>query len=184
MNYYHGSIVPNLKELLPFNMPHGNAKKQCVYLTSNKPLTTLYLWVRKFMWLTYHFNDDNVIVYTECFKNQLEEFYKDVRGYIYTCDIENEGDDDTGIKSAISVTRKMQVTGCEIVEDAYNKILEHEKRGEIIIRRYHELTEKEHTSNKKMIVGAIKRLDLLSCLHPLSAFVQDKFPDIWDECKE
>lgn len=135
------------------------------------------------MWLTYHFNDNNVLVYTESFPNQLEEFYSDVRGYIYTCDIKDEGDDDTGIKSAISIERKVMINRCDIAEDAYKKILEHEKNSEIIIRRYHELTEKEHVSNVKMIAGAITRLGLHSGNHPLSAFVMDKFPNIWDECK-
>ena len=35
---YHGSIVPNLDILLPFNMPHSNMDEACVYFTNYKPL--------------------------------------------------------------------------------------------------------------------------------------------------
>ena len=71
MEYYHGSIVPNLKSLYPFNVDNSLSQKECVYLTSRKEIALLYIWVRKFMWLTYGFDKQGSVVYTETHKDAL-----------------------------------------------------------------------------------------------------------------
>ena len=72
---------------------------------------------------------------------------------------------------------------CETVENAYEKILSYAHSGDIIIRRYEDLTEREHDSNRKMILGAINWLNLLNGKHPLSPFVKSHFPELWKEAK-
>lgn len=179
MIYYHGSIVPNLKTLQPFNHPYSNSDRRCVYLTSNKQLAIFYLWVRRFMWLTYEINENNIPVYTETFQNNLEEFYNDVKGYIYSCEVSDDVENESGIKTAITIYDEVPIKSCECINNAYEKILEYEKEGSLILRRFKTLTSEELEKNTRMIKGAIKGLDLLAYKHPLSGFVEKKFPDIW-----
>lgn len=40
------------------------------------------------------------------------------------------------------------------------------------------------TRDRKMILGAIRRLDLLKGEHPLSAFVSQTFPELWEEARK
>lgn len=182
MKYYHGSIVPNLKTLYPMYSPHGNAGSSCIYLTSTKELAVLYLWVRKFMWLTYSFDKiTNKIVYTESFIHSLEEFYSDVKGYIYTCEVEGDVENKSKINNAITYYEPLEITDCETVENAYLKIIEYQRNNNIIIRKYSDLTDEEHRTNHNMIKNAIKNLELIKGKHPLSTFVERKFPDIWKE---
>jgi hypothetical protein len=137
------------------------------------------------MWLTYGFNKESIPLYTETHPNALKEFYKDVKGYIYSCDVaeNNIFENKTGIKSAVPAKGAQKISGCEKVGDVYERILEHEKSGELVIRRYEDLTEKEHSQNEKMIISGIKRLHLLSGQHPLSPFVAYKFPELWERAK-
>ena len=182
---YHGSIVPNLKALLPFKMPQSKMEESCVYFTTYKPLAALYIWSRKYMWLTYGFDKEDNLIYTESHPNALEEFYRDAKGYIYTCDVAESDilENKTGIRIAVAAKGEQKVLECEAVDDAYQKILEYEKAGEIIIRKYGELTPKEHKNNENMILSGIKRLDLLKGEHPLSSFVSYKFPELWERAK-
>ena len=182
---YHGSIIPNLKVLLPFKMPHSNMEESCVYFTTYKPLASLYIWPRKYMWLTYGFDKEDNLIYTESHPNALAEFYRDVKGYIYTSDVAKSDilENKTGIRIAVAAKDKQKIMECETVGDAYQKILEYEKAGEIIIRRYDELTPKELQNNESMILSGIKRLSLLEGKHPLSSFVSHKFPELWEKAK-
>ena len=117
MEYYHGSIVPNLKTLYPFNVDNSLSQKECIYLTSKKEIALLYIWVRKFMWLTYGFDKQGSVVYTETHKDALKEFYNDVRGYIYSVNIDGDEDNDTKIKNVITMYKEIPVIKCEKGED-------------------------------------------------------------------
>ena len=43
MDYYHGSTIKELKELIPFASPYSNLKEAVVYLTTNKQLALHYI---------------------------------------------------------------------------------------------------------------------------------------------
>ena len=56
-----------------------------------------------------------------------------------------------------------------------------EKMGKIKIIRFDELDEKQLNRRRNMILGAIKRFNLIKREHPLSTFVPQMFPEIWAE---
>ena len=41
---YHGTTVGNINTLQPFAHPHSNLKYPCVYLSTNKALSSIYIW--------------------------------------------------------------------------------------------------------------------------------------------
>lgn len=184
VKYYHGTTAGGLSVLKPFISPHANVKEEVVYLSANKAITPLYIWKKEYMWITFHFRDDGMPVYRESYKNALKELYDGVRGYIYTCEGAFSTDNSTGIKVAVTSSVPVPIVDCEVVENAYERIIAFEKSGELIIRRYEELTEQEHESNRKMVQGAIKGLNLLDGVHPLSTFVAERFPELWEEAKQ
>ncbi len=182
--YYHGTIVGGLTILNPFANPHSNLKEAAVYLSTNKALASIYIWNKAYKWMTFNIREDGMPVYTESHKGALQELYDGVMGYIYTCEGDYSTDNKTGIKLAAVSYEPVVVSDCEVIRNAYTRIMEFEKSGELIIRRFDDLTEQEHTMNRNMVLGAIKRLNLLKGDHPLSAFVEKHFPTLWIEALE
>ena len=183
MEYYHGSIVPNLNTLYPFNVDNSLSQKECIYLTSKKEIALLYIWVRKFMWLTYGFDKQGSVVYTETHKDALKEFYNDVRGYIYSVNIDGDEDNDTKIKNVITMYKEIPVIKCEKVDDVYEKILEYENLGMMKIKRYEDLTADEILRSRKMILDELKS-DLYKNDRPLLKYIQMTFPEIYEHFKK
>lgn len=178
---YHGTVVGNLKVLHPFASPHSNLDYPCVYLSTNEALASIYIWNRPYKWMTFEIGEDGVPVYKESFENGLEEFYKGVSGYIYTCSGDFGSDENTGIRHAVISREPVEVLAADIVEDTYARILRYEAEGLLRIDRYTDLTDEQRRKDRNMVLNAIRRLDLLKGNHPLSGFVSEKFPDLWSE---
>lgn len=184
MTYYHGTAVGGITVLMPHASPASNYAKPCVYLSANKPVAALYIWNRPYKWFTFEFAPDGTPVYRESFPGSLREFYGGQPGYIYTCEGDFSSDNPTGIQCAAISERPVEVTGCEAVDDACALLLQYEREGTLIIRRHGALTEAEHAANRNMVLGAIRRLNLLEGEHPLSPFVREKFPALWAEADQ
>lgn len=178
---YHGTIVENIDTLRPFANPDSNLKYPCVYLSTNKALAAIYIWNRPFKWMTYGIREDGTPVYNETFQNGLYEFYHGVKGYIYTCEAEFETDDNTKISCAVISKDPVPVKEVEVVEDAYERILEYERQGLIKINHFEDLSEKQRQRDRNMVMGEIQSLGLLNSETPLAAFLREKFPDVWEE---
>ena len=71
--------------------------------------------------------------------------------------------------------------GTDKVEDAYERILQYEKKGLLRINRFESLTKTQRQKDRNMILSAIRRLELLKGTHPLSSFVSQTFPELWEE---
>ena len=75
MILYHGSSVPNLKELEPYISEH---KKPYIYFSNNMAVAALYTVhkiERPYNWFPYGFNDNGVPIYTEYYPNALADVY-------------------------------------------------------------------------------------------------------------
>jgi len=46
---------------------------------------------------------------------------------------------------------------------------------------YENLSDERKRKDRNMVLGAIKRLDLLKGEHPMASFVASKFPGLWEE---
>ncbi|MCL2409058.1 MAG: hypothetical protein FWC96_05515 [Oscillospiraceae bacterium] len=131
--------------------------------------------------MTYGIREDGMPVYNESFKNGLLEFYGGVKGYIYTCNGDFEVDENTTIKHAVISKESVEIQDVDVVDDAYERILQYEKEGLLVITRYENLSEKQKAIDRHMLLDEIKELELLKGEHPLSEFVSAKFPEIWEE---
>ena len=180
---HHGTIVQGLKRLEPFAGPHSRLKYPCVYLSANQALAAIYIWKHPFRWMTFDIADNGIPIYNESFEGALRELYGGVRGCIYTCDGDFAVDGNTTIKHAVVSKAAVDVVETDIVENAYERIMQCEKDGLLKINRHDALTDREKENNRNMVMSAIKGLDLLKGEHVLSGFVASKFPDIWEEAR-
>jgi len=181
---YHGTVVGNLKKLVPFANPHSNLKYPCVYLSTNEALASIYIWNRDYKLMTFEIREDGMPVYNESFRGCLSEFYGGVKGYIYLCEGDFKADENTTIRHAVISEEEVAVKDVEVVEDAYERILRFEKEGSLIINHFETLFDEQKRRDRNMVLGAIKRLELLKGEHPLSEFVKEKFPALWNEALE
>ena len=69
----------------------------------------------------------------------------------------------------------------DVVEDAYQRIRQYEEEGLLVIHHFESLSEEQRARDKRIVLRAIQRLELLKGEHPLSPFVKEKFPLIWEE---
>ena len=178
---YHGTTVGNIDTLMPFANPHSNLKYPCVYLSTSKALAAVYIWNASYKWMTFEIAEDGIPVYNESFQNGLREFYNGVKGFIYTCESHFETDENTTIRCAVVSKSPVLIQGADIVENAYERILQYERQGALRINHFENLSQEQIAKDKNMILGAIKRLELLKGEHPLSGFVKEKFPIYWQE---
>ena len=178
---YHGTIITGLEALKPFANPHSNLTYPCVYLSTNKALASIYIWEKPYKWMTFEIAEDGTPVYTESFKGALVAFYEGVRGCIYTCDGDFTVDENTTIKHAVIARSAVAVSEIDFVEDAHERILQYEQEGLLRIHRFETLTDQQKEKNRNMILGAIKRFELLKGEHILSDFAAATFPELWRE---
>lgn len=180
---YHGTTAVGLQTLIPFANPHSNLKYPCVYLSTNEALASIYIWNKDYKWMTFEIREDGLPVYNESYKNGLSELYGGVSGCIYTCKGNFETDENTTIRHAVISKNPVEVLGEDVVDDAYERILRYEREGLLVINHFESLSEVQKARDRNMVLGAIKRLDLLSGEHPLSDFVAARFPALWDEAR-
>ena len=90
-------------------------------------------------WASYGFRD-GVQLLEEYYPNALTETYRGVSGYIYRAAAIQEAEQEIRIPDAAVSSLPVPVDGVEFIPDAYEAILESERRGEILITRYDALT--------------------------------------------
>lgn len=180
MIFYHGSPLRDLNVLRPFLSEH---QKPLVYLSTRKPVAAFYLCKRPYMWHTYGFLDDGTPVYTETYPGQLEDFYGDLAGALYTCEGEYPALNPTGIACAAVSEEPVPVSACEPVDDALELLLRFEREGSLHLRRYETLTADQRAANDRMMLSAIRHHRLLEGVHPLAAFVRERFPSLWAQAE-
>ena len=181
---YHGTVAGGLDTLKPFANPQSNLFYSCVYLSTCKALAAIYIWKHPFKWMTFEIPEDGIPLYNESFPGGLAHFYGGVKGYIYTCRGDFQTDENTTIRHAVVSRQPVRVEAAEGVEDAYAYILRCEREGLLRIHHFEDLSAEQRNRDRKMILGAIRRLDLLKGEHPLSAFVSQTFPELWEEARK
>ena len=181
MILYHGSSMPNLKELKPHISEH---KKPYIYFSTNIVIAALYTVhkiERPYNWFTYGFNKDGIPIYTEYYPNALADVYSGQRGYIYYCRKTEDMSNPTDINCAYVCSKSITVDKCIVIDDVYTNLLEYETGGRLIIRRFEELSDRQRVTINKQIQQEILNHDLLSmpgCSY--SKFIRDRFPDVWE----
>ena len=150
--YYHASPTEGIKVLEPRISNHG---VPLIYFSKKRENVLVYLSnaVEKFCrdtgyahtgkwtkWASYGFRDD-ILHLEEYYPNALTETYQGVSGYIYRAASIQEAEQEIHIPDAAVSSLPVPVDGVEFIPDAYEAILEAERRGEIFVTRYEAMTE-------------------------------------------
>ncbi len=185
--YYHASQTKGIKELVPHISSHN---KPLIYFSEKRENVLVYLSnaIEKFCkensfkcvgawnkWASYGFDSNGIQIIQEYYPNALEETYKGVSGYIYCVqDIKNitkQGD----IPFAYIASDNVKVDNEETIKDAYEAILEEEKKGTIKIVRYEEFIKTKKDWLYKMINKEYLNPDITP---DYKFFLENKFKDI------
>ena len=149
--YFHASQIGKIKTLEPrisnHNIPliyfSDKRENELVYLSNavekvckEGRFTFDGLWYK---WGSYGFEKDGRLRFEEYYPNALEDTYKGIGGYIYSCSkIDPYPKLDIKIPNTFITAQKTTVDNCEFIPDAYNEMINAEANGLITILRYNE----------------------------------------------
>ena len=149
--YFHASQIGKIKTLEPrisyHNIPliYFSDKREnvLVYLSNavekvckEGRFTFDGLWYK---WGSYGFEKDGRLRFEEYYPNALEDTYKGIEGYIYSCSkIDQYQKLNIKIPNTFITAQKTAVDNCEFIPDAYNEMINAEANGLITILRYNE----------------------------------------------
>ncbi len=149
--YFHASQIGKIKTLEPrisnHNIPliYFSDKREnvLVYLSNavekvckEGSFTFDGLWYK---WGSYGFEKDGRLRFEEYYPNALEDTYKGIEGYIYSCSkIAPYQKLDIKIPNTFITAQKTTVDNCEFIPDAYNEMINAEENGLITILLYNE----------------------------------------------
>lgn len=177
MNLYHGSGVPGIERLRPFSSNHG---KPYVYLTHSPILAALYAHnplTRPNGFFTYWWGKDGMLRYDEYFENQMETIYTGQRGFVYEC------------RGAYPQLEKMPwvylsegeiaVTDCVEIPDLCDQLLQYERDGLLIVRRWRNASEKQREIWENVVRRSLAQTDLSTPTgQEYAAYIRKHFPKL------
>ena len=184
MDYYHGSIIPHLTELRPFEGKENNLKRPYVYLTTNPQLAIHYIRDKSRLWIspTLDVREDGVLVYQEMFSNALEYMYKGVSGYVYRVSGDYGIDTVPGVRFAAVSDEPVPIIDSKFIPDVYDAILSFADDGKFIYEHYEDLPQWRHDKIREWVLKWIKDGDWISKpQEPMARFYQEKWPEYWLE---
>ena len=174
MSYYHCSPVHGLTVLEP-GRPRFFEKPAGVYLTTLLPMALLY-GVRNFEY-TYGYTREGQIYYEEYFLNALEELYQEKRASLYIC--APKAVTTTAIPNEAVSTEPVEIIEEILIDDVYGALLEQERLGALVIRRYHELTDRMLEWIKNAEAEEIRKRDLVHLGGPMAEYMRTHYPESW-----
>jgi len=183
MDFYHGSIVGGLTELVPFAKPDSNLKEPCVYLTTSKQLALHYILDgegRPPRTPMLKIREDGVLVFQEMFSGALESLYKGLSGYIYHCVGNYDLNKEVKVITCATSSVPVPIKNYDYIEDVYEKIMEYEKYGMFIYEKYEELPRWRHNVIRGFAMIWIKDA-LTNPNHPEYELLQKRYPQYWKE---
>lgn len=176
MPYYHASPIGNLQVLNPAQTKYFGKPAQ-VYMTTLRPMALFYL-IKNFEY-TYGYTKEGKIYYEEYYPDALKNLYQGKGGFLYTCE---EGEyQHTQIPNECVSKYAVRILDCKPIKDAYEEILKEEKAGNLFIRNFHDLTEKDLTRIKKFAIETIIEKELWKTDSPFSEYMKEHYPDSFEE---
>ena len=149
--YFHASQIGKIKILEPRISNHNIP---LIYFSDKRENVLMYLSnaVEKvckegrftfdglwYKWGSYGFEKDGRLRFEEYYPNALEDTYKGIEGYIYSCSkIDPYQKLNIKIPNTFITAQKTTVDNCEFIPDAYNEMINAEANGLITILRYNE----------------------------------------------
>ena len=174
MSYYHCSPVRGLTVLEP-GRPRFFEKPTGVYLTTLLPMALLY-GVRNFEY-TYGYTREGHIYYEEYFPNALEELYQEKRASLYICAPSSVTT--TAIPNEVVSPESVTVLEEIVIDDVCEALLEQERLGTLVIRRYHELTDGMLAWIKNAEAEEIRKRNLIHMGGSMADYIRAHYPESW-----
>lgn len=139
---YHGSIVPNITELIT-NAKSHDGKSNVLYLTDSLPYSLFYIWdskhnLKKGKHVTCGIKN-GIVYYEEQFENQLKRFYDGVSGFVYV--VNNSKDFRRVPDRELMWFSVNNVLVCDTiyVPNVYDEIQKYVDEGKIKITKYSDM---------------------------------------------
>lgn len=174
MTYYHCSPTHGLKMLEP-GVPRSFDKPAGVYLTTSLPMALMY-GVRNFEY-TYGYTREGQIYYEEYFPGALETLYRGKTASLYICAPKEVAN--TAIPNEAVSSDPVEVLEEIVIEDVCEALLEQERLGTLVIRRYGELTPGMLEWIKHAEAEEIRKRNLLQLGGPMAAYMREHYPESW-----
>lgn len=174
MIYYHCSPIEGLTNLTP-GKPQNFEKPSYVYMTTSLPMALMY-GVRNFEY-TYGYTKDGKIYYEEYFPNALRKLYSGRTASLYFCMPETI--ERTEIPNEVVSQKVVSVIKETVIPDVYEALLEQERTGALVIRRYEELSQKMLDWICKAEAEEIRKRNLIQTACPMAEYMKRNYPKSW-----
>jgi len=179
MTYYHCSPISGLKMLKP-GVPVYFDKPTRVYLSTLLPMALLY-GIRNFEY-TYGYTKDGQIYYEEYFPDALKILYQGQSASLYICDPSQV--ETTRIPNEVVTASDVPVLEEICIPDVYEALLEQERKGALMIRKYQQLDERMLTWIRKAEKEEILKRDLLNRGGPMAEYMKCHYPQSWEDAQK
>lgn len=174
MEYYHCSPTHGIRLLEP-RKPDSFEKPARVYLTTLLPMELMYS-VRNYEY-TYGYTREGQIYLTEYFPDALEVLYRGKSASLYLCDpAETES---TRIPNEAVSERPVPVVREIVIPDACQALLEQERLGKLVIRRYGELSGKMRDWIRETEADCIRKANLRNTPGAMADYYREHYPESW-----
>ena len=174
MTYYHCSPTPGLTVLRP-GKPVSFDKPARVYMTTLLPMALMYS-VRNYEY-TYGYTKEGQIYFDEYFPNALEILYRGKSASLYLC--APECTETTRIPNEAVSEHQVPIIRETLIPDACEALLEQERLGALVIRRYHELPERAFDWIRKTQAQCIREAGILRTPGPMADYYREHYPESW-----
>ena len=174
MEYYHCSPAPGLRVLEP-RKPSSFDKPARVYMTTLLPMALMYA-IQNYEY-TYGYTREGQIFLEEYFPNALEILYRGKAGSLYLCAPEKT--ETTKIPNEAVSEFPVPVLREIPIADACEALLEQERLGNLIIHRYHTLSERKLAWIRQAEACDIRKYDLLHTPGPRADYYRTHYPASW-----
>lgn len=188
--YYHASSSGNIEILEPRISNHDIP---LIYFSKKRENVLVYLSnaIEKYcretdfeysgkwqIWGPYGFNQDGTQRIEEYYPHALERTYRGVSGFIYSAKNVNDSGFQIQIPDAATSSVPVTVDSSEFIPDAYEAILDAEKKGLITILRYEDSSDSQLEWNERTIRTEYDNaIDYPDYRH----FIEGCFPAIFNE---
>ena len=174
MTYYHCSPTPGLTVLEP-RKPIFSEKPARVYLTTLLPMALMYA-VENYEY-TYGYTKEGQIHLDEYFPGALEILYRGKSASLYECAPGHT--EATRIPNEAVSQEPVPIVREIPIPDACEALLEQERLGTLVIRRYHQLPEKMLEWIRKAEADEIRAADLIHNPGPKADYYREHYPESW-----
>jgi hypothetical protein len=174
MTYYHCSPTAGITVLEP-RKPVSFDKPPRVYLTTLLPMALMYS-IQNYEY-TYGYTKEGQIYLDEYFPDALEILYRGKSASLYLC--APESTESTQIPNEATSEKAVKVISETRIPDACEALLEQERLGTLVIRRYHELPEGALAWIRETEAECIRQANIINSKSPMADYYRTHYPESW-----